>query len=133
MRLAYVVLSVAFLSACASAPSSPTVPAPASSPAPVAAPTPAPTPTAAAPATPAAHAAATTSSQPKAPRGYKLQQREGQVYYCKMTKVLGSNIERSVCITPKEYEEMNARTERDRQDMRQKATMCNGATGVCGG
>lgn len=129
MRLAYVVLSVAFLSACASTPSSPT--APAAAPAPVA--SPAPAPAAAAPSAPAAKAAATPSNQPKAPHGYKLQQRDGQTYYCKRAKVLGSNIERTVCMTPEEYKQSEAAAAEQREDMRRRANMCNAPGGACGG
>ena len=103
----------------------------AAAPAPVAAPAPAPA--AAAPSAPAAKAAATPSNQPKAPHGYKLQQRDGQTYYCKRAKVLGSNIERTVCMTPEEYKQSEAAAAEQREDMRRRANMCNAPGGACGG
>ncbi len=135
MRFVPVLLSIAFLAACASTPAPSSGPAPAAAPAapaPVAAPKAAPAPAANPVATPAASTAAAKSEE-KAPRGYRLQKKDGKTFYCKRTKVLGSNIERNVCLTPQEYEIAEAAAEAQREELRRRGNMCANPGGACGG
>ena len=68
----------------------------------------------------------------KTPGGYRLVQRDGQDYYCRKEKPLGSNIARTVCLTPDEYKEVQARADDQKQEVRKRSMICPTPSGVCG-
>ena len=116
------------LAACASQPSS--VP-----PAATTAPAPAPevsAPTASVAEPGVAKVAAATPGEPaKAPPGYKLARRNGELLYCQTTRQVGSNLPKQICVTPQAYDDMERRMEQDRETIRRNGAHCG--TGGCGG
>lgn len=79
----------------------------------------------------AAAKVADASQTAKAPPGYKLARRNGELLYCKTEKQVGSNLPKQVCTTPEAYEDMERRMELDRENFRKNSTLCG--TGGCGG
>ncbi len=73
-----------------------------------------------------------SSTARKTPGGYRLVQRDGQDYYCRKEKPLGSNIARTVCLTPDEYKEVQARADDQKQEVRKRTMICSSPSGVCG-
>ena len=73
-----------------------------------------------------------SSAARKTPGGYRLVQRDGQDYYCRKEKPLGSNIARTVCLTPDEYKEVQARADDQKQEVRKRTMICSSPSGVCG-
>lgn len=118
------------LAACASQPSSgppaaTTAPAPATALA-------ASSPTASVAEPGAAKVAAATPGEPvKAPPGYKLARRNGELLYCQTTRQVGSNLPKQICVTPQAYDDMERRMEQDRETIRRNGALCG--TGGCGG
>ncbi len=109
--------------------------------------TPATSPTSAAATPSMAHtvSASTTASSPsagktvvastarKSPLGYRVAKKNGQTYYCRDEKPIGSNIPHTVCLTPDEYAQVQEQAEVQRQDVRRHSAVCGSVAGVCGG
>ena len=71
----------------------------------------------------------------RAPAGYRTVTRDGVRLYCKNTVLLGSKLKKDVCLTPEQYEEFEAGSERDRERLRSAASSCRGDAGygACAG
>jgi len=132
MRVATPLLLIALMAGCASQPAAPTVPAPAAV-APAAKPA-APV-AAAAAAKPVAPAATDATGKTRDPAtvldGFKAKTRNGETVYCKKIARIGSNFATETCMTAAEAEELERRTDFERQEFRRNQAVCG--TGNCGG
>lgn len=85
-------------------------------------------------ATPAGDSAKTVDVKQRVPPGYRAATKEGVLVYCKSTATLGSRFEKEVCLTPEAYKELEATSERNRQDLKKAIGICGGSgPGSCAG
>jgi hypothetical protein len=120
MRVPALFFVVALTAGCASQPAAPTAPAPAA-----VAP-------AAKPAAPATADATGKASEPGTVLdGFKAKTRNGETVYCKKIARIGSNFATETCMTAAEAEELERRSDFERQEFRRNQAVCG--TGNCGG
>lgn len=132
MRVPTLVLVIALMAGCASQPAAPTVPATAAVAVAPTAPGPAAVAAAAKPAAPAAADATGKTSDPATVLdGFKAKTRNGETVYCKKIARIGSNFATETCMTAAEAEELERRTDFERQEFRRNQAICG--TGNCGG
>jgi hypothetical protein len=120
MRVPTLVLVIALTAGCASQPAAPTATAPAA---------------VAAAAKPAAPATADAKGKASVPDqvldGFKAKTRNGETVYCKKIARIGSNFATETCMTATEAEELERRSDAERQEFRRNQAVCG--TGNCGG
>jgi 2-oxoglutarate dehydrogenase E2 component (dihydrolipoamide succinyltransferase) len=126
------ILAMAGLAACSTAPTESVSDQPAAAPAPAAAAAPAPAAAPSAPASPAAAAApaAQEEAEWRPPAGYKARVENGNRVYCRKTTVLGSRFAKDVCMTEAQLRDFEQSNEGMRQNKDQTSRMCAGG-GAC--
>ena len=63
--------------------------------------------------------------------GFKAKTRNGETVYCKKIERIGSNFATETCMTAAEAEELERRSDFERQEFRRNQAVCG--TGNCGG
>ncbi|MBK6452342.1 MAG: hypothetical protein IPF84_07330 [Proteobacteria bacterium] len=78
----------------------------------------------------ATEATAKADVQPAVLSGYKPKTRNGETVYCKKIARIGSNFATETCMTAAEAEELERRTDFERQEFRRNQAVCG--TANCG-
>jgi hypothetical protein len=132
MRVPALVFVFALTAGCASQPAAPTAPATAAVAAAAKPAAPVAVAAAAKPAAPATADATGKASEPDTVLdGFKAKTRNGETVYCKKIARIGSNFATETCMTAAEAEELERRSDFERQEFRRNQAVCG--TGNCGG